>query len=73
VRLHFHLRRHLANGSTRINRNSWYRIGYEATDAAQKANSEGDLYWDVVACTSDRCERRKNVRPPGDGIRNLGM
>lgn len=69
VRPNFHLRRHLANGSTKINRNSWYRVAYEARDAAQKANSEGDLYWDEVECTSDRCERRKNARPSGDGIR----
>ena len=72
VRLHFHLRRHLASGATKINRNSWYRVRYEALDAAQKANSEGDLYWDAVACSSDQCERRKNPRPPGDGIRYLG-
>ena len=71
VRLHFHLQRHLANGSTKINRNSWYRVRYEALDAAKRANSEGDFYWDALACTSDRCERRKNTRSPGDGIREL--
>jgi hypothetical protein len=72
VRLHFHLRRHSADGSTRITYNSWYRVGYEARDAAQKANAEGDLYWDVLSCTSDRCERRKKARPTGDGIRYSG-
>ena len=72
MRLHFHLRRHLANGSIKIKRNSWYRVQYEAFDAAQRANSEGNLYWDAVACTSDHCERRQNPRPIGDGIRYSG-
>ena len=69
MRLHFHLRRHAAEGTVEINPQSWFRLKYEAQDAAQNANSsrsEDDLFFDVVECTSDACERRRTPRKPSD-------
>jgi hypothetical protein len=72
MRLHFHIRRNLKNGETEINWDSWFRVRYEASDAAQRANSQrgsDDGYWEAMACTSDKCERRKVKRQPNDGVR----
>ena len=48
---------------------SWFRLQHEAHDAAQAANSsrsEDDLFFDVIECTSDACERRRTPRKPSD-------
>jgi hypothetical protein len=69
MRLHFHLRRHPAEGKLEVNLQSWFRVKYEALNAAQTANSsrsEDDLFFDVVECTSDACERRRTPRKPSD-------
>jgi hypothetical protein len=70
MRLHFHLRRHAIEGKVEVNPESWFRLKYEAQDAAQAANSsrsEDELFFDVVECTSDACERRRTPRKPSDG------
>jgi hypothetical protein len=70
MRLHFHLRRHLTEGRAEVNPESWFRLKYEAQDAAQAANSsrsEDELFFDVVECTSDACERRRTPRKPSEG------
>jgi hypothetical protein len=69
MRLHFHLRRHAAEGKVEVNPQSWFRLKYEAYDAAQAANSsrsDDDLFFDVIECTSDACERRRSPRKPSD-------
>jgi hypothetical protein len=69
MRLHFHLRRHPTEGKAEVNPQSWFRLQHEANDAAQNANSsrsEDDLFFDVVECTSDACERRRTPRKPSD-------
>jgi hypothetical protein len=71
MRLHFHLRRHPTEGKVEVNHESWFRLRYEAHDAAQTANSsrgKDDLFFDVVECTSDTCERRRTPRKPSDGF-----
>jgi len=71
MRLHFHLRRHAKEGKVEVNPQSWFRLKYEAHDAAQAANSsrsEDELFFDVVECTSDACERRNSPRKPSDGF-----
>ena len=37
MRLHFHLRRHATEGQVEVNPQSWFRLKYEAHDAAQTA------------------------------------
>jgi hypothetical protein len=72
MRLHFHLRRHATEGKAEVNLQSWFRLQHEAHDAAQSANSsrsEDELFFDVIECTSDACERRRNPRKPSDGFR----
>jgi hypothetical protein len=69
MRLHFHLRRHATEGKVEVNPQSWFRLKYEALDAAQAANSSrsaDELFFDVVECTSDACERRRSPRKPSD-------
>ncbi len=69
MRLHFHLRRHATEGKVEVNPQSWFRLKFEAQDAAQAANSSrgaDELFFDVVECTSDACERRRTPRKPGD-------
>ena len=69
MRLHFHLRRHATEGKVEVNPQSWFRLKYEAQEAAQAANSsrdEDELFFDVVECTSDACERRGSPRKPSD-------
>jgi hypothetical protein len=71
MRLHFHLRRHAKTGTVEINPESWFRVKYEAFNAAQNANSsrsDDDLFFDVVECTSDACERRRTPRKPSDAF-----
>ena len=71
MRLHFHLRRHAKEGNVEINRESWFRLKYEAHDAARTANStrsNEDLFFDVIECTSDGCERRRSPRKPSEGF-----
>jgi hypothetical protein len=69
MRLHFHLRRHAKEGKVEVNAQSWFRLKYEAYDGAQAANSsrsEDELFFDVVECTADSCERRRTPRQPSD-------
>ena len=71
MRLHFHLRRHARKGKVEVNPRSWFRLQHEANDAAQAANSSrspDDLFFDVVECTSDACERRRTPRKPSEGF-----
>lgn len=75
MRLHFHVRRNLKNGETEVDWKSWFRVRYEASDAAQRANSvrgDDEGYWEAMACSSDKCERRKVARAPFDGVRYTG-
>jgi hypothetical protein len=59
----------MREGKAEVNLQSWFRLQHEAYDAAQAANSsrsEDDLFFDVVECTSDTCERRRTPRKPSD-------